>query len=208
MAKKQPEPRAAGGQRALVVGVSEYPSPQDRLPAVAADVREMARVLSSKHGVFPANGVTMLADKQATRDKVLTALRSAFGGPAAETVFVYLAGHGVEIGGRYYYVAYDTTDEATAVPLTQIKSLFDETKSRRAFLWLDFCHSGGILARGGHGDMDAIRRSIGVVSGHGKVIVADLHLGPEVLRVSDPRPRVLHPCAAPGAAGGGEVGPG
>ncbi len=172
--KKRPAPKATTGQRALVVGVSDYPNPDDRLPAVAADVREMAKVLSSRHGVFPSSGVTVLADKQATREKVLAALRSVFGGAAAEeTVFVYLAGHGVEVGGRYYYVAYDTTDEATAVPLTEIKALFDRTKSRRAFLWLDFCYSGGILARGAKsGDLAAVQRAIGVVSGHGKVIVA------------------------------------
>jgi hypothetical protein len=174
MPEKPRSPKPGTGQQALVVGVSDYPDPDDRLPAVAADVREMAKVLSSKHGVFPANGVAVLADKQATRDKVLAALRSVFSGSAAaETVFVYLAGHGVVIGGRYYYVAYDTNSEATAVPLTEIKALFDATKSRRAFLWLDFCHSGGILARGGSpGDIAAVKRAIGVVSGHGKVIVA------------------------------------
>ena len=172
---EKPRSRKPGpGQRALVVGVSDYPEPDDKLPAVAADVREMAKILSSKHGGFPAGGVTVLADKQATRDKVLSALRAVFGGVTAdETVFVYLAGHGVVIGGRYYFVAYDTTSEDSAVPLAEIKALFDQTKSRRAFLWLDFCHSGGILARGGNADdMTAIRRSIGVVSGHGKIIVA------------------------------------
>ena len=40
-------------------------------PAVAADVCEMAKILSSKHGVFPSGGVAVLAEKQATRDKVL-----------------------------------------------------------------------------------------------------------------------------------------
>ena len=173
MPKKPSKPKPTVNQRALVIGISDYPHPPDRLPAVAADVREMAKVLASKHGVFPAKGVTVLADKKATREKVLAALRSAFGGSAVETVFVYLAGHGFEVGGNYYYVAYDTTSEGTAVPLTEIKALFDRTKSRRAFLWLDFCHSGGILARGGRpGDIAAVRRAIGVVSGHGKVIVA------------------------------------
>lgn len=170
MAKKASKPVV--DQRALVIGVSDYPDPDDRLPAVAADVREMKKVLSSRHGTFPSKSITVLADKQATRDKVLAELRSVFGSPSADTVFVYLAGHGFEASGKYYYVAYDTTDEATAVPLSEIKTLFDQTTSRRAFLWLDFCHSGGILARGGSSDMDAIRRGIGVVSGHGKVIVA------------------------------------
>src|SRR4051812_29593232 len=105
--KKQSSPKAPPGHRALVVGVSDYPDPRNRLPAVAADVREMAKLLSSKHGVFPVRGVTVLADKQATRVRVLAALRGAFGGAAVETVFVYLAGHGVKIGDRYYYAAYD-----------------------------------------------------------------------------------------------------
>jgi|GEM_PF-1006116 len=174
MPKDQSKPKSGKGQRALVVGVSDYPNAADRLPAVAADVREMAKVLSSKNGSFPAKNVTVLADKQATRDKVLEALSAAFEGAGAdETVFVYLAGHGAEIGGRFYYVAYDTDDAASAVPLTEIKRLFDATKSRRAFLWLDFCHSGGILARGATaGDIETVRRAIGVVSGQGKVIVA------------------------------------
>src|ERR1044071_3171284 len=104
MPKRSAALKIGAGQRALVVGVSDYPIPADRLPAVAADVREMAKVLSSKHGVFPAKGVSVRADKQATRVQVLAALRAVFGGAAAETVFVYLAGHGVVIGGRYYYV--------------------------------------------------------------------------------------------------------
>jgi len=172
MAKKPPQ--ITSNQRALVIGVSEYPNPNDRLPAVAADIREMAKVLSSRNGTFPPKCITVLADKQATRDKVLAELRSILGGPASDTVFVYLAGHGIEAGGRYYYVAYDTdtTNEATAIPLAGIKALFDQTASRRAFLWLDFCHSGGILARGSGSDIEAIRRGIGVVSGQGKVIVA------------------------------------
>ena len=174
MAKKGRKTKApAGNQRALVVGVSNYPRPEDRLPAVAADVREMAKVLSSTHGTFQSSDISVLADKKATRDSVLVGLNDAFGGSAAETVFVYMAGHGFALGGKYYYMAYDTTEESTSVPLTDIKALFEQTKSRRAFLWLDFCHSGGILARGAEqADMEAIRRGIGVVSGHGKVIVA------------------------------------
>jgi hypothetical protein len=161
-------------QRALVIGVSDYPDPSKRLPAVAADVREMAKVLSSKNGTFATSGVTVLTDKEATRDKVVAKLHAAFVGTPADTTFVYLAGHGFEAGGCYYYVAYDTdiSRETTAVPLVEIRSLFDQTRSLRTFLWLDFCHSGGILARGGSDDMDIIRRGIGVIRGEGRIIVA------------------------------------
>jgi hypothetical protein len=175
--KASTKPLPTGSQRALVIGVSKYPDPAHHLPGVAADVREMAKVLSSKNGTFRSSGVTILTDKEATRNSVLAALRKVFTEAGAdETLFVYLAGHGAVVGGDYFFIAYDTDGSRlneTGVSLKEIKALFDQTKSRRAFLWLDFCHSGGILARGAtDSDMSAIQRAIGVVSGHGKVIVA------------------------------------
>jgi uncharacterized caspase-like protein len=164
-------------QRALVVGVSDYPSPILKLPAVANDVREMAKLLASKNGVFTKTSVAVLTDKRATRQNILDGLRHAFAGASAdETVFVYLAGHGSVEGGNYSFVAHDTNASSlskTGVPLTEIKALFESTKSTRAFLWLDFCHSGGILARGlVADDLPTIKRALGVVHGQGKVIVA------------------------------------
>jgi hypothetical protein len=67
-----------GRERALVVGISEYPLPIPRLPAVANDVREIAQVLSSDRGEFPAGNVRRLADGEATRQEVLAALDSSF----------------------------------------------------------------------------------------------------------------------------------
>lgn len=166
-----------GKQSALVVGVSKYPDPADHLPGVAADVREIAKVLSSKDGTFASSGVTVLADKQATQSNIESALRQTFTTAASsETVFVYLAGHGDVVGDDYFFIAFDSDGarlNETGVSLKEIKTLFDQTKSRRVFLWLDFCHSGGILARRlVASDATAIQRAIGVVSGEGKVIVA------------------------------------
>ena len=39
-----------GRERALVIGISDYPSPIPKLPAVANDVREMAVLLGSDKG--------------------------------------------------------------------------------------------------------------------------------------------------------------
>jgi|LSQX01.2.fsa_nt_gb uncharacterized caspase-like protein len=168
---------SAKAQRGLVIGVSDYPAPISKLPAVAADVREMGKVLSSKHGVFRSADVKVLTDKQATKKRVLEGLEATLGAAAADdTVFIYFAGHGGVEGNDYYFVAYDTDGAdlaATGVPLSAVKQLFDQTRSRRVFLWLDFCHSGGILARSANtDDLTAIRRALSVVKGHGKVIVA------------------------------------
>jgi len=62
MPKAEAERNPGPAKRALVVGISNYPNRKDRLPAVAVDVREMAPVLSSRHGVFPESCVTVLTD--------------------------------------------------------------------------------------------------------------------------------------------------
>src|SRR4051812_14858513 len=63
-----------GRERALVIGISDYPSPIRKLPAVANDVREMAKLLSSEQGQFPAQNVKSLADGEATHEAVLEAI--------------------------------------------------------------------------------------------------------------------------------------
>lgn len=165
-------------QRALVVGISNYPSPITKLPAVSADVREIAKLLGSKNGTFSEPNVKLLRDGDATRKKIVAALQQALAGAqATDTVFVYLAGHGGIDNGEYYFVPHDTNSGAlaqTGLPLTQIRDLFDQSPSHQVFLWLDFCHSGGILARSSTGseDRDIINRTLGVVHGKGKVILA------------------------------------
>lgn len=175
MAKKASKSKVT--ERALIVGISGYSSPVTPLPAVANDVREMAKLLTSKNGAFQKDSVTTLPDKAATRDAILAGLNDVFSKASAdETVFVYLAGHGTVSGSSFFFLPHDVDVhdiENSCVPLTTIKSLFDGCKSRRVFLWMDFCHSGGILARGSQGDaITALRRTLQVVQGQGKIIVA------------------------------------
>jgi hypothetical protein len=169
--------KAQAAQRALIVGVSDYCPPVTSLPAVANDVREMAMLLTSKNGAFDKEAVSTLADKGATRDAIFAGLSEVFSKATAnETVFVYFAGHGTVSGQTFFFLPHDVDVhdiENSCVPLTTIKSLFDRCRSQRVFLWLDFCHSGGILARGFQGDaMTTLRRTLEVSQGRGKVIVA------------------------------------
>ena len=165
-------------QRALVVGVSKYAPPVPPLPAVANDVKEMAKLLSSKHGAFSKETVNVLTDKLATKSAVIAGLTDTLASAKADdTVFAYLAGHGTVIGSDYYFLPFDTDVadvETSCVPLATIKDLFDKSKSRRVFLWLDFCHSGGILSRNitSAAPIASIKRTLKVTQGQGKVIVA------------------------------------
>jgi hypothetical protein len=178
-----PEPARSrsrtGRERALVIGISDYPPPIRPLLAVASDVREMAKVLSSAQGQFPAQNVRCLADGDATQKAVVDAIHATFSSVQAEdAVFAYLAGHGAVVGGDFYFVAHDTTIQGIAtngVPLKEIKAAFDFSPSQRAFLWLDFCHSGGIIPRdlgGKPDDRDVMSRALEVVQGQGKLIIA------------------------------------
>jgi uncharacterized caspase-like protein len=165
--------------KALVVGVSEYSPNFKTLPEVANDVREIAKLLQSRRGVFSRPGVTLLTERKATRAAILVAVKNAFNEARKDqTVFVYLAGHGGVENDEYYFIGRDADpgDLAnTAVPLRQLKRMFDRCQSDRVFLWLDCCHSGGILkkrkATAAH-DRDVLSRTLNVVKGHGKVIIA------------------------------------
>ena len=89
-----------------------------------------------------------------------------------------MAGHGEVVAGEYYFIAHDTTAQGIAingVPLKRLKAAFDSSPSQRAFLWLDFCHSGGIIPRDFRtepDDREVISRALEVVQGQGKLIVA------------------------------------
>lgn len=164
-------------QYAIIAGVSEYGAGISTLPAVQNDVREMEKILASAESVFSDERLVVLVDESATRATVCNALRTAFKDAGQEdTIFAYLAGHGTVENSDYYFLPHDSDlhdIENSCISLDEIKSLFDETDSQKVLLWLDFCHSGGILARRSVEDEDlVISRRLEVVRGKGKVIVA------------------------------------
>jgi len=168
-----------GRERALVIGISNYPPPISKLPAVANDVREMATLLGSDKGQFPAQNVLRLTDNEATSEKVIVAIETTFAKVRADdAVFAYMAGHGAVVGADYYFVAHNTNVQeipSSGVPLKRIKQAFDASPSQRAFIWLDFCHSGGIIPHDlgiEPDDREVISRALEVVQGQGKMIIA------------------------------------
>ena len=134
---------------------------------------------SSDQGQFPSQNVRSLADGEATQKAILDVIEGTFSGVQADdAVFAYLAGHGEVVAAEYYFIAHDTTAQGIAingVPLKRLKAAFDSSPSQRAFMWLDFCHSGGIIPRDfgtEPDDREVISRVLEVVQGQGKLIVA------------------------------------
>ena len=214
-----PEPSKSrsrtGREKALVIGISDYPPPIRKLPAVANDVREMAKLLGSDQGQFTSQNVQSLADGEATHKAVLEAIDSTFSRVEADdAVFAYMAGHGEVVAGEYYFIAHDTTAQGIAingVPLKRLKAAFDSSPSQRAFMWLDFCHSGGIIPRdlGRAGRPRGHQPGTGGGPGAGKTDRRRLHAGSESLRIRRRGARAVHRRPAAGAEGrGGQQGRG
>src|SRR5262249_21131819 len=147
---------------------------------VANDARAMAELLGSPQGSFRGGEVTVLTDAQATGAAVKDCLAAVLGKARRDdTVFVYVAGHGTIHNGADFFLAHDTAPgrvAETGVPLTGLRDLFDNSPSRRVFVWLDFCHSGGVIERSEAvtvaEDNEIIERTLRVAKGAGKLIVA------------------------------------
>jgi hypothetical protein len=178
-----PEPARSrsktGREKALVIGISNYPPAIRSLPAVAADVRGIADLFRSDKGMFPTQNVACLVDEEAMQPPIMSALEAVFQQVQPDdSVFVYMAGHGAVSKDEYFFVAHDSDPDqlsTTGVPLKKIKQAFDASPSQRAFLWLDFCHSGGILARDLGPETDdnqVIERTLKDSQGQGKLIMA------------------------------------
>jgi hypothetical protein len=131
--------------RAVIIGVSRYPSGISQLPAVESDVREMKKILESEASAFGGNEVSVLTEETASCGEIIDTLqRILSGAEPSQSTFVYLAGHGtIGSDNEYYYVPFDADPKnisETCVPLKRIKEFFESSPSERLFLWLDFCH--------------------------------------------------------------------
>src|SRR5271165_1062421 len=94
----RPQPTAAPGDRALLVGIDRYENPKFNLKGSANDVRNMARLLAETFGFRPQQIMTLL-DAQATRANILRTfddwlIREST--PGAR-VFFFMSSHGAQV---------------------------------------------------------------------------------------------------------------
>jgi hypothetical protein len=148
-------------QRALLVGINDYPNPDDRLEGCVNDVFKMSSTLQ-QIGFDPEN-IRVLLNERATA----AAIRERFAWlledpqPGDQRVFFY-SGHGAQIPDYNSDEVVDHSDE-TFVPydfdwenkdthLTDddFNDLYAQLPYETAFVaFLDCCHSGGMTRAGG-----------------------------------------------------------
>ena len=164
------------GQKALVIGVGDYPhSPDSNLKAPAHDARRIGQLLISEMG-FRKEDIKYLVDGEATKKAIMDGLTKWLPSRTkkGDRVIIFYEGHGTQIKDRNGDEA-DGKDEAlTTADLKkggkrklaqfilddEIGVALKSLKGRQVILLIGSCHSGTIARSaeiGGDGDDDTQR---------------------------------------------------
>ena len=148
-------------RRAFLVGINDYPNPDDRLEGCVNDVFKMSATLQQIG--FDAEDIRILLNERATgaaiRERFTWLLEDPQ--PGDQRVFFY-SGHGAQVPDYNSDEVIDHTDE-TFVPFDfdwndrstyltddDFNDLYAQLPYETAFLaFLDCCHSGGMTRAGG-----------------------------------------------------------
>ena len=150
----------AGRTFALLVGISDYARlrREEQLQYASADATSLARFFQSpRGGALPPEQLRVLTNSAATT----AALRNAFQGflrdqaGKQDTIFIFLAAHGIFDQRGAYVITHDTDPEdlaATALPMAEIQNLIEQEFAHvgRVFLFVDICRAGTIGAIAGN----------------------------------------------------------
>jgi len=143
---------------AVVIGIDEYAA-WPKLRYAVNDARAIRDTLVEKYGFKPQN-VTLLANKDATRDNIIAALGTALADPRKvkreDRVFVFYAGHGATRrlpSGRDlgYIIPVDAAADNyqnQGISMTQLQDIAEAIPAKHVLFVMDSCYSGLALTRG------------------------------------------------------------
>jgi hypothetical protein len=134
----------------LVVGIDRYRDKTLQLKYAVQDGRAIADIIhQTGASLFRDVNVKLLFDDQVTIDGLGHAFREIKATIAPQDVFMfYLAGHGVTLNGRYYFLPYDFryyNEEAirkNAVNQDHLQKWLSLIPARKSLVLIDTCESG------------------------------------------------------------------
>lgn len=108
---------AAGKKYAVFVGINDYPGTENDLNGAVNDAQNFKKLLTTKFR-FPAANTTMLLDSAATRENIISQIRTygALVGPGDILVFQY-SGHGTLFPDIYSDVIDETKKVSVDIPM-------------------------------------------------------------------------------------------
>ncbi|WP_439815327.1 caspase family protein [Zavarzinia sp. CC-PAN008] len=135
----------------IAVGLNRFSTPDvPELANAVADADGMAETLRKGAGDKFANVETIvLTNEQATHEAVLKAIADvAAKAKPDDTTVVFLAGHGLNIDGKFYFLPFDVKDltveglQATALTQDQLQEALGALPTSRTAMLIDACYSG------------------------------------------------------------------
>jgi len=153
---------AAGELRLLAVGISAYRH-ADWNTLDYADDDAVAFAEVARGDLAP----TVLTNAQANITNLKFALRQLKDSATEDdTAVIFLAGHGVQVGDDYYFLAHDSDPKdlpRTALPWEDFVGVLREVRAARVILLADTCHAGLVTgSRDLSVQIDRLNRNAGV----------------------------------------------
>ncbi len=141
---------------AVIVGVSEYKNTGLNLNFADKDAMLYAEFLKSPlGGNLDENHLSVLLNKQATKNNIIKALREKFSQAIDEDIIIfYMASHGQPdpLGEEVFFLTTDADTKnitQTALAQSDIESYFQQSRAGKKIWLTDACHSGSVgLAKG------------------------------------------------------------
>ncbi len=143
-----------GTNRALLVGINEYPDPADALQNCVNDLHDMQAVLQNDiHWQSDDSTINILTDTNATRDNVLGELSALVKSSNPWDLLVFFfSGHGSGEPADPQTQQYICTSEnppawISVADLAGVLSGLTANGPANAFVFLDACHSGNFIGK-------------------------------------------------------------
>ena len=151
-APKSQKPKDERGKLYLIsIGVDDYPNLDANLNYAGADAKAFFDVMLKRtKNMFKSHETLILTNRHGkipNKRNVEAALHLFKKATPKDTVALFVAGHGINLGQDYYFLPTNTDyknndiDPATAVNWKILQNALDRSQGRR-ILFLDTCHSG------------------------------------------------------------------
>ncbi len=130
------------------VGVSNYRNPLYNIPFASSDAQAMQKLLQAQTGkAYAKVHPSILTDKQATKQNIRAALEKLKAAKPDDTVMVFLSGHGLQTGEKYYFAPWGTFVHEIAETCLEWNAILDALGGvyAKKLLFTDACFSGAKL---------------------------------------------------------------
>ncbi|AVM74940.1 WD domain, G-beta repeat [Magnetospirillum gryphiswaldense MSR-1] len=143
-------PDKPGRIHLLTVGVNAYQDKSLNLFYAKPDAVAIDGFFDqSRQVVAPMARRLALLDEQATQHGIVQAIRSLRDVPHEDLIVIYLAGHGVSVEDRWFFISHDAnlsdTPPQGLLSSDEMKAEIEALNADRVLLLIDTCHSGTLV---------------------------------------------------------------